>query len=119
MHVSIASLSARPSPFWRWVGVRIDSFEMRVDLFLKASRLCPRRTVAQKLCDAGLVFVNGHSAKSSHSVKPGDEVDLRRRNQLIKVRVLAVPATRQTPRKEAGELYEILTEEFLHGPLYD
>jgi ribosomal 50S subunit-recycling heat shock protein len=87
--------------------------EMRVDLFLKASRLCPRRTVAQKLCDAGLVFVNGHSAKSSHAVKPGDEVDLRRRNQLIKVRVLAVPATRQTSRKEAGDIYEILTEESL------
>ena len=45
---------------------------MRIDLFLKLSRLCQRRTVAQELCDAGLVKLNGHPVKSAHSIKPGD-----------------------------------------------
>ena len=86
---------------------------MRLDLFLKASRLCPRRTVAQTLCDAGLVFVNDKPAKSSHAVKPGDEVTLRRRDHVTKVRVLSIPTTRQTSRKEAGSLYELLRDETL------
>jgi ribosomal 50S subunit-recycling heat shock protein len=86
---------------------------MRLDLFLKASRLCQRRTIAQKLCDAGVVFVNERPAKSAHMVKPGDEVVIRRRNLLTKVRVLTLPATRQTSRNEASSLYEVLGEEAL------
>ncbi|HKZ80626.1 MAG TPA: S4 domain-containing protein [Pyrinomonadaceae bacterium] len=81
---------------------------MRLDLFLKASRLCPRRTVAQKLCDARLVFVNGTLAKSSHSVKAGDEVTIRRHDRITTVRVRSIPLTRQTSRKEAEDLYEVL-----------
>ena len=45
---------------------------MRLDLFLKASRLSPGRTLAQKLCDAGLVSINHQPAKSAHAVKSGD-----------------------------------------------
>jgi ribosomal 50S subunit-recycling heat shock protein len=86
---------------------------MRLDLFLKASRLCPRRTVAQTLCDAGLVFLNDKPAKSSHAVKPGDELILRRHDYVIKVRVLTIPTGRQTSRKDAGTLYELLGEETL------
>jgi ribosomal 50S subunit-recycling heat shock protein len=84
---------------------------MRLDLFLKASRLCGRRTLAQKLCDAGRVSLNGNSAKSAYAVKPGDEIVIRRHNKLTTVRVLSVPTTRQTSRKEAGALYELLSEE--------
>jgi ribosomal 50S subunit-recycling heat shock protein len=47
---------------------------MRIDLFLKASRLCLRRSVAQELCDAGAVEVNGAPAKSSRAVRVGDEI---------------------------------------------
>ena len=83
---------------------------MRLDLFLKASRLCQRRTIAQKLCDAGLVSVNEKSAKSSHTVKPGDEISIRRRDRMTRVRVLSVPAARQTSRKDASELFELLSD---------
>ena len=86
---------------------------MRLDLFLKASRLSGRRTLAQKLCDAGRVSINGSAAKSSHAVKVGDEISIRRHNQLTTVRVLAVPTTRQTSRQAACSLYEILREESL------
>jgi ribosomal 50S subunit-recycling heat shock protein len=83
---------------------------MRLDLFLKASRLVLRRTVAQALCDAGAVLVNGVPAKSSRGVQVGDEIALRRRRQLLIVRVLALPATRQTSRSDAPGLYEILSD---------
>ncbi len=84
--------------------------DMRLDLFLKASRLCSRRTIAQKICEAGRVSVNGSSAKSSHAVKAGDEILISRHDKLITVRVLSVPAARQTSRKDAGTLYEVVSE---------
>jgi len=85
-------------------------FPMRLDLFLKASRLVMRRTVAQVLCDAGVVSVNGAPAKSSRPVKVGDEISLRRRNHLLTVRVLALPASRQTSRSDASSMYETLSD---------
>ena len=86
---------------------------MRLDLFLKASRICPRRTVAQKLCDAGVVSLNGVSAKSAHSVKPGDEITIRRRDKVSIIRVTSVPTDRQTAKKDAGGLYEVVGEQQL------
>ena len=86
---------------------------MRLDLFLKASRLCSRRTLAQKLCDADRVSVNGATAKSAHAVKVGDEILIRLNRKLITVRVVSLPTARQTSRKEAATLYEILSEESL------
>lgn len=86
---------------------------MRLDLFLKASRLCSRRSVAQQFCEANRISVNGHVAKSSHVVKASDEIKIVRHNKLITVRVLAVPTTRQTARKDAGSLYEIVSEVIL------
>ncbi len=86
---------------------------MRLDLFLKASRLCARRTLAQKLCDAGRISINGNSAKSSHAVKVGDTIVLNQHQKLTTVRVLFVPTGRQTSRKEANTLYEVLSEEAL------
>jgi len=86
---------------------------MRLDLFLKASRLCSGRTLAQKLCDAGRVSINGRTAKPSHAVKAGDEIRIRRQQKLTTVRVVSVPTARQTSRREAGTLYEVLSEESL------
>ena len=83
---------------------------MRLDLFLKASRLCLRRAVAQELCEAGAVQVNGSTAKSSRTVQAGDEITLRRRNRQLTVRVLHLPASRQTSRSEAPNLYEIISD---------
>ena len=87
---------------------------MRLDLFLKNSRLCSRRTLAQKLCDAARVTLNGKAAKSSHAVQAGDQITIRSHQKLTLVRVLAVPSVRQTSRKEAGNLFEVISEERLN-----
>jgi ribosomal 50S subunit-recycling heat shock protein len=83
---------------------------MRLDLFLRASRLCPRRTVAQELCEANLVLVNERVARSSQAIKAGDEITVRRRNRVSKIKVIAVPETRQQPKKDAAKLYELISE---------
>jgi ribosomal 50S subunit-recycling heat shock protein len=84
---------------------------MRLDLFLKASRICPRRTVAQNLCDAGLVLVNGTRAKPAHQVKPEDELIVRRGNKVSTFRVLATTQRGQTSREQARELYQLINED--------
>ena len=84
---------------------------MRLDLFLKASRLCARRSIAQKLCDAGLVSLNNKPAKSAHAVKPGDEIAIRTSRRLLVARIESVPTTGNTPRKEATKLYLVIKDE--------
>ncbi|HKP37407.1 MAG TPA: S4 domain-containing protein [Pyrinomonadaceae bacterium] len=82
---------------------------MRLDLFLKLSRLCPRRTLAQKLCDAGFVLLNERPAKSGHVVKTGDKITIRSRNYENIARVLMVPATHNVSRRDASLLVEIVS----------
>jgi ribosomal 50S subunit-recycling heat shock protein len=89
------------------------SSSMRLDLFLKASRLVLRRTVAQELCDAGAVFVNGLKAKSAREIKVGDEVEIKKRNRVTKVKVLQVPTTKQVSRSQVPNLYEVISGEVL------
>jgi ribosomal 50S subunit-recycling heat shock protein len=89
---------------------------MRLDLFLKVSRLIQRRSLAQEFCDEGLVFVNGSSAKSSKDIKTGDEIEIRRGDRLTKVRVLQIPDKKQVAKSEAADLYEIVEEA---GPAVD
>ena len=84
---------------------------MRLDLFLKASRLIPRRSLAQEFCDKGLVKVNDTKAKSSKEVKAGYTVDIKRRNRKTTVRILTVPQSKQVSKAAAEELYEILSDE--------
>ena len=84
---------------------------MRLDLFLKASRLIPRRSLAQEFCDKRLVKVNDTKAKSSKEVKAGDTVDIKRRNRKTTVRILTVPQSKQVSKAAAEELYEILSDE--------
>ena len=83
---------------------------MRLDLFLKLSRLCPRRTLAQQLCDAGLVLLNERRVKSAHAVKAGDVITLRRRDRESVARVLRVPDKPNVSRQDARELVEIIAE---------
>lgn len=83
---------------------------MRLDQFLRASRLVVRRTVAQELCEAGAVEVNGAAARSSRAVRAGDVITLKRRGRVLEVRVAAVPSQKQVSRGEAPSLYEILSE---------
>ena len=89
---------------------------MRLDLFLKASRLCPRRTLAQELCDAGFVLLNGRPAKSAHAVKAGDEISIRRRDRELVARVLQEPPTRNVSRRDAEQLVEIVSERVIDSP---
>jgi len=83
---------------------------MRLDLFLKVSRLCPRRTLAQELCDAGFILLNGRPAKSAHAVKTGDEITIRRRDREVVARVLKEPATRNLSQRDADQLVEVVSE---------
>lgn len=71
----------------------------------------PRRTVAQELCDAGAVAVNGAAARSSRAVRAGDVIELRRRDRLTTVRVLEVPPARNVSKAEAAALYETIRDE--------
>ena len=79
---------------------------MRLDKFLKVSRLIKRRTVANEACDAGRVTVNGRVAKASVDVKVGDEIVISFGNREMKVKVQSV---QETVRKEDAEnMYENL-----------
>lgn len=82
---------------------------MRLDKWLKVSRLIKRRTVAQMACDQGRVYVNDRPAKSSLTIKTGDIVHLELGSRAVTVRVLAVP-TGAVPAQDASSLYELLEE---------
>lgn len=73
---------------------------MRLDLFLKTSRLVKRRTVAQELIEAGCVLLNGQPAKPSREVRTGDRIMLRFTSRTIEVEVLAVPLSSKRPAPE-------------------
>ncbi len=79
---------------------------MRLDKFLKVSRLIKRRTIAQEACDAGRVTVNGRVAKSSTKVKEGDILEISFGTKAVKVRVLDIRDT--TKKEEAKELFEYI-----------
>lgn len=79
---------------------------MRLDKYLKVSRLIKRRTVANEACDAGRVMVNGRPARASASVKAGDIIEIQFGTSSVKVEVLDV---QETVRKDdARELYRYL-----------
>jgi ribosomal 50S subunit-recycling heat shock protein len=83
---------------------------MRLDQYLRASRLVLRRTLAQELCEAGAVSVNGLAARASRTVRAGDEIAITRRDRRLTVRVRALPAAKQVSRAEAPTLYETLSD---------
>ena len=79
---------------------------MRLDKYLKVSRLIKRRTVANEACDAGRVSINGKAAKASADVKVGDIIEIGFGTRTVKVEVLAVAET--TRKDEAKELFKYL-----------
>ena len=79
---------------------------MRLDKFLKVSRIIKRRTIANEACDAGRVMVNERPAKASTDVKVGDIIEVALGNRTIKARVLDLKDT--TKKEEAGDLVEFL-----------
>ena len=81
---------------------------MRIDKFLKVSRLLKRRTIANAACDGGRVNVNGRSVKPSYNVKVGDVVELGFNSGTVKFKILDI---KETVRKEEAEnLYVILPD---------
>ncbi|MEF9916476.1 MAG: RNA-binding S4 domain-containing protein [Lachnospiraceae bacterium] len=79
---------------------------MRLDKFLKISRLIKRRTIANEACDAGRVLVNGNVAKASTKVKIGDIIEILLGTKPVKVKILDIQDT--TKKEEAKELFEYL-----------
>lgn len=79
---------------------------MRLDKFLKVSRLIKRRTIANEACDAGRVIVNDKPAKASLNVKNGDIIEIQFGTKSVKVEVLDVQET--VKKDEAKELYRYL-----------
>ncbi len=79
---------------------------MRLDKYLKVSRLIKRRTVAQEACDAGRVEINDKVAKSSTKVKIGDVIEIEFGNKSVKVKVLDIQDT--TKKEEAKDLFEYI-----------
>lgn len=79
---------------------------MRLDKFLKVSRLIKRRTVANEACDAGRVLVNGKAAKASLNVKSGDVLEIQFGNKSVKAEILDVKDTAK--KEKAKELFRYL-----------
>ena len=79
---------------------------MRLDKFLKVSRVIKRRTVANEACDAGRVKINDKVAKASAEVKVGDIIEIQFGSRPVQIRVLDIQDT--TKKEEAGQLFEYL-----------
>lgn len=82
---------------------------MRLDKFLKVSRIIKRRTVANDACDAARISVNGRTVKASYQVKLGDEIEVSFGGRSLRVRVKDV--REQVGKNDADTLYEVIDEE--------
>ena len=81
---------------------------MRLDKFLKVSRIIKRRTVANDACDTEHVSVNGKRAKASYDVKENDIIEIRFGERTLRIRVLDVRET--VAKSDASSLYEVLSQ---------
>ncbi len=86
---------------------------MRLDKYLKVSRLVKRRTLAKELCDNGRVEVNGRTAKAGTEVQIGDSLSIRYGSRITNVKIAKI--VEQARKEQAGELYQILGEERIIG----
>lgn len=82
---------------------------MRLDKYLKVSRLIKRRTVANEACDNARVTVNGRAAKASYEVKPGDILEIRFGQRALKVEVTAINEYAQ--KADANAMYREIAQE--------
>ena len=84
---------------------------MRLDKYLKVSRIIKRRTVANEACDAGRVVVNGKIARASYDVKVNDVIELTLGARTVKARVVSV--NEYAKKDEAAMMYEIIEEKYV------
>lgn len=81
---------------------------MRIDKYLKASRIMKRRTIANELAASQRVMINSRTVKPSHEVNPGDTVTVTFGRRQIEIRVTSVCEPKK--KKDAAEMYEIISE---------
>lgn len=81
---------------------------MRIDKYLKVSRILKRRTVSKELADNDRIEINGRIVKPSHEVKAGDVVTITFGNRRLEIRVLSTEEVKK--KQEASSLYEIISE---------
>ena len=81
---------------------------MRLDKYLKVSRIIKRRTIANEACDAGRVLVNDKVARASYDIKVDDVIELQLGARTIKAKVVSV--NEYAKKDEAGDMYEIIAE---------
>jgi len=81
---------------------------MRLDKYLKISRIIKRRTVANEACDAGRVFVNGKQARASYDIKIDDVIELKMGERVVKAKVVSV--NEYAKKDEAAFMYEMIEE---------
>lgn len=86
---------------------------MRLDKFLKVSRIIKRRSVAKEVADKGRIQVNGKLAKSSSDVKVGDEIRIQFGNKILLAKVDALQES--TKKEDAEKMYTILSEERINS----
>lgn len=79
---------------------------MRIDKYLKVSRLIKRRTVANEAADAGRISVNGRTVKASYDVKTGDVIEITFGEKTVRARVLSLEES--VKKENAGDMYELL-----------
>jgi ribosomal 50S subunit-recycling heat shock protein len=94
-------------PFFRY------NETVRLDLFLKTARLVKRRVVAQSLCEAGRVLVNGREARSSREIRTGDRIAVHYAARTVDIEVLIVPE--RPGRMNSPDLYRVLSETRVSG----
>lgn len=82
---------------------------MRLDKYLKISRLIKRRTVAKDVCEGEKVSINGRVSKPSAEVKPGDIITVDMRNHILEVKVLSTPPNVRA--EQAHTLFEVLKDQ--------
>ena len=87
------------------MGFLLYNFNMRLDKFLKVSRLIKRRTVANKVSEQGRIYVNGILAKPAKQLKEGDIITIAQAQNEIKVKVIKIPLSNISVQ-EASTLYE-------------
>lgn len=83
---------------------------MRLDKFLKVSRIIKRRSVAKDISDQGRILINGKKAKSSSNLNINDQLEIKFGNKTLTVKVLALIET--TKKEDADKMYEIISEEY-------
>ncbi len=84
---------------------------MRLDQYLKETRIIKRRTIAKQMCDDGFVFVNGKKAKASYEVRAEDTIDIFFKQKKMTYKAVDIPK-KGTAKAESHKFYEVLNESY-------